>query len=968
MLPAPYDLIHQEFLKFLPKERVHTDPLRTLAYGTDASFYRLIPKIVVDTESEDEVVRILRVVRAHRAPVTFRAAGTSLSGQAVSDSVLVRLGEGWKRYRILENAAKIELEPGIIGSHANRFLAPHGRKIGPDPASIDTCKIGGIVANNASGMCCGVAENTYKTLHSMRLVLADGTALDTGDPASRDSFAKTHAHLLDGLTAMRQRVLADETLAGRIRRKFKIKNTTGYSLNAIVDYEDPFEILQHLLVGSEGTLAFISRVVYHTVVEHPHKASALMRFPDIRSACEAATAVRGGAVSAAEVMDRASLASVEDKPGMPPGLDTLGPDAAALLVEVRAESAKELEKKIAAVLKTVAHIEPLEPHAFTADPVEFGTLWNVRRGLFPAVGAVRRAGTTVIIEDVAFPIESLADGALDLQALFRKHGYDKAIIFGHALEGNLHFVFTQDFNTQSEVDRYEAFLEDVTDMVANKYQGSLKAEHGTGRNMAHFVELEWGREAFELMREIKALFDPEGLLNPGVILNDDPKAHVKDLKPLPAADDLIDRCIECGFCEPTCPSKALTLTPRQRIVAYREIVRLRQEGDAGQAPSGDQPGAKARSNAGAEAMRAFRKSYDYDGEATCAADGLCALRCPVAIDTGKFIKHYRAWGHGTFKNAMASLAAGQTGLVVHAASGALRAAGAAQDVLGDRAMDAVAGALHKHSGKRIPRWNTSMPRAASPSRREPVQSEERVVYFPSCVARHMGPEKHDPDKTAIRDRTLSLLGKAGYAVVHPTNMTRLCCGQPWESKGFAEQADAKLRELECALRSASENGALPILCDTSPCLMRMKEHIKGLELFDPIEFAVKFLADRLEFSPVNRRVALHVTCSARKMGLAAPMEALVRKCAREVVVPEEVFCCGFAGDRGFNHPELNHSALQALKGQLKGCTDGYSTSRTCEIGLSLHGGVPYRNVLFLLDEASWPRPEMPKTSDSSEAE
>jgi len=938
MLPAPYDRILQELLDFMPKDRVYTDPLRTLAYGTDASFYRLIPKIVVDTQAEDEVVRILGLASRHSAPVTFRAAGTSLSGQAVSDSILVRLGDGWRHWEILDDAARIALEPGIIGSHANRILAPHGRKIGPDPASIDTCKIGGIVANNASGMCCGVAENSYKTLDSMRLVLADGTALDTGDPQSRAAFAASHKALLDGLAALRARVLADDDLAALIRRKFKIKNTTGYSLNALVDFEDPFDILQHLLVGSEGTLAFISRVVYRTVVEHPHKASALMRFPDIRSACEAAAALRG-AVSAAEIMDRAAIASVQDKAGMPEGLAELGEGAAALLVEVRGATKRELDKRIATARKLVAHLPSLTEHAFTAEPVEFTVLWNVRKGLFPAVGAVREAGTTVIIEDVAFPIESLADATLELQALFARHGYDKAIIFGHALEGNLHFVFTQDFNVQAEIDRYEAFMDDVTRMVAEKYKGSLKAEHGTGRNMAHFVELEWGAAAFALMREIKALFDPRGLLNPGVILNDDPRAHLKDLKPLPVAHDVIDRCIECGFCEPVCPSRTLTLTPRQRIVAYREVARRRL---------GGQPGG--------EELAAFEKRYDYDGAATCAADGLCAQRCPVAIDTGKFIKHYRSLGHGKAALVMASATAAQLPLTAAALGVALRAAGAAHDILGDRAMDAVSGALHKYSGQRVPRWNVSMPRAASrPRAQAPTGGDLTVVYFPSCVARHMGPEKHDPDKSALRDRTLSVLAKARCTVVLPQGMERLCCGQPWETKGFPAQAEAKLRELECALRAASGNGAHPVLCDTSPCLARMREHIQGLELLEPVEFAVKYLAERLEFTPVNRRVALHVTCSARKLGLAGPMEALARRCAREVVVPEDVFCCGFAGDRGFSHPELNAAALAGLGAQVRGCSAGYSTSRTCEVGLSLHAGLPYKNFMFLLDEASWPK-------------
>ena len=179
--------------------------------------------------------------------------------------------------------------------------------------------------------------------------------------------------------------------------------------------------------------------------------------------------------------------------------------------------------------------------------------WKVRKGAFPSVGAMRRAGTTVIIEDVAFPIESLAAATLDLQALMRQHGYSEGIIFGHALEGNLHFVFTQDFSDPAEVDRYARFTEDICRLVVDKYDGSLKAEHGTGRNMAPFVEMEWGRQATDLMRRIKMLFDPENLLNPGVILNDDPQAHLKNFKPMPAAEEIVDRCIECGFCESHVP-------------------------------------------------------------------------------------------------------------------------------------------------------------------------------------------------------------------------------------------------------------------------------------------------------------------------------------------------------------------------------------------------------------------------------
>ncbi len=174
------------------KKNIITDPLRTITFGTDASFYRLIPKIVINVENEKEVQLILREANKLRLSVTFRAAGTSLSGQAVTDSILVRLGQGWRKYRVFDNAEKIQLEPGIIGSHANAILAEFDKKIGPDPASIDSAKIGGILANNASGMCCGVEQNSYQTLASMRVVLADGTAVDTAEDKSRAEFERSH--------------------------------------------------------------------------------------------------------------------------------------------------------------------------------------------------------------------------------------------------------------------------------------------------------------------------------------------------------------------------------------------------------------------------------------------------------------------------------------------------------------------------------------------------------------------------------------------------------------------------------------------------------------------------------------------------------------------------------------------------------------------------------------------------------
>ncbi len=940
MLPERYQSFREKIAAFLPHHNIITDPLRTLTFGTDASFYRLIPKIVINVENEKEVQAILREAHKLRLPVTFRAAGTSLSGQAVTDSILVRLGQGWRRFRVFDKALKIQLEPGIIGSHANAILAEFDRKIGPDPASIDSAKIGGILANNASGMCCGVEQNSYQTLDSMRMVFADGTAVDTADDKSRAEFIRTHGEILAKLTRLRQKVLGDEQLTERIRYKFKIKNTTGYSLNALIDFDDPFDIMIHLMIGSEGTLGFISDVVYRTVVEHRHKASALIFYPDVPMACRAIPILRRQPVAAAELIDRAGLRSVEDKPGMPAYLRELEGTVTALLVETRAESAPTLMAQISQIREAIQDLPTVRPTVFTDIPAEYTALWKIRKGLFPAVGAVRRTGTTVIIEDVAFPGEHLAEAALDLQGLLQKYRYTEAIIFGHALDGNLHFVFTQDFSSQAEVVRYRDFMAEVVTLVVEKYDGSLKAEHGTGRNMAPFVEKEWGEAAFGLMREIKAIFDPLYLLNPGVILNDDALAHIKDLKPLPATHELVDKCIECGFCEPVCPSKDLTFTPRQRIVGRREISR--------------------RMAAGGEPrhVKALVKAYRYPGKDTCAADSLCSTRCPVGIDTGKMIKALREEANGRLGKSVADWVADNFGKVARAIGTTLDGVDAVHRRTGTPLMETASRLARKATFSQLPLWNREMPTGGKlpEPRPVPVDAPLKVVYFPSCASRAMGgPARTETPRETLPEKTGSLLRKAGYAVIYPDRIDRLCCGQAFESKGFMAQADRKSRELSDALLAVSDNGRLPVLCDTSPCLYRMRATLdKRLQLFEPIEFVLTFLMDRLQFTRLDVKVAIHPTCSTRKMGLESKLLQLARACAREVVMPADIYCCGFAGDRGFNFPELNESALKDLHDHVCTCEAGYSTSKTCEIGLSLHGGIPYRSILYLVDEASRP--------------
>lgn len=923
--------------QLIPQERRFDDPLSTLAFGTDASFYRLIPQLVIRVESEDEVVALLHLAQRDRVPVTFRAAGTSLSGQAISDSVLIVLGDNWNGREIRAQGTQIRLQPGVIGAQANAWLAPFGRKIGPDPASINACKIGGIVANNASGMCCGTAQNTYHTLAGIRLVLADGSRLDTEDPASVAAFRSSHADLLERLATLGRETRANTDLAAKIRHKYRLKNTTGLSLNALVDYDEPVDILSHLLVGSEGTLGFISAVTYDTVLDHPNKASALIVFPDVETCCNAVSVLKSQPVSAVELLDRRSLRSVQDKPGMPAFVRELSNNACALLIESRAASSALLHEQLAQIMASLAAFPVEKQVDFSEDPAENARLWAIRKDTFPAVGAVRKTGTTVIIEDVTFPVEQLAIGVNRLIELFDKHHYDEAILFGHALEGNLHFVFTQGFNNPEEVARYQAFMDDVAQLVAVEFGGSLKAEHGTGRNMAPFVELEWGSDAYQLMWQLKRLLDPNGILNPDVILSEDPQIHLKHLKPLPAADEIVDKCIECGFCEPVCPSKGLTLSPRQRIVIWRDI--------------------QAKKRAGID-TRELEQAYEYQGLDTCAATGLCAQRCPVGINTGELVKKLRArtathkktanWLESNFATALQGAR-----FTLHVANGA-------RMLLGAPRLSKLTASLNKLSKGQIPQWTNAMPQPERAIRFSPTVNDQRprVVYLPACVSRAMGPAAGDKEQMSLYDKTRGLLEKAGYQVVLPDNLDSLCCGQPFASKGYAEQAEHKRQELLGALLHASRGGLDPIYCDTSPCTLRLVQDLGDvrLDMYDPVRFIRTHLLQRLDFTPQDAPIAIHVTCSTQHLGESQALIDLARRCSTNVVIPEGIHCCGFAGDKGFTTPELNAHSLRSLKDAVQHCSEGISTSRTCEIGLTQHGGIDYHSLVYLVDRVTQPRP------------
>ena len=924
-------------------------PLDRLGRSVDASIYRLIPQVVVRPKDVDEVRALLRYARQHGRRLTFRTAGTSLSGQAVTDDVLVELAPHWGASRVLDQGRRVWTQPGVVGGYLNRILAPLGYRLGPDPASIDAAMMGGILANNASGMCGGVVHNAYHTLDSLVFLLADGTLVDTSRPEADDRLRHDRPEVHAGLLRLRDETRADAALAERIRRKFARKNTTAYSLNALVDHDSPAQILAHLMVGSEGTLGFWAEATLRTVAELPARATALVYFDELAEAGAAvAPLVAAGAV-ALEIMDAASLRAQADERRA----FTVGARTAALLVEFRGADAAALAAAVRRGEEALAGFALLAPAAFTTDPTERDAHWHLRKGLFPAVGGMRAPGTAVLIEDVVVPVERLAEAIGDLQALFPRHGFPEAVIFGHARDGNLHFVFCQDFSSAETVARYGEFMRELVDLVVGKYDGALKAEHGSGRNVAPFVRDEWGEAAYALMKRIKRLLDPDGILNPGVVLNDDPEVHLKALKPLPSISPTADRCMECGFCEPRCPSRTLTLSPRQRIVVTREMTRL-----------------AALGTAEARAVRdSLSADFEYEGARTCAGDSMCKTSCPVKIDTGALVKEMKAAARSAGSRRLARLAARHFGAVARGARISLRAVSLLRSVPGGvRVLDLVTAPLNRLAPLLVPRLRpqVALPTAAPPLAvpRPTASLTPRVVYFPSCLTRILGAQPGESAPPLAR-AMLDVLEAEGFSVVHPPGVGSLCCGMPFASKYFSEAArDAAAGAAE-SLWAATREGADPVVTDASPCAGTLQDlaaaHLAATgRRLRMLDFPAFWAAEVLSARPAPRRrpgtAVLHPTCTLVKTGGLDDLLRVARAHSEAVIVPPGAECCGFAGDRGFLVPELTASATAREAADVEERAPGpdvgfYSTCRTCEIGMSRAVGRPYLSLVHLVREA-----------------
>lgn len=872
-----------------------------LSYSHDASHYLLKPKAIYTPENKEQLAEIFALATELGIGVTFRSGGTSLSGQATSDGFLIDTRKNFRGIKISNEGAQALVSPGATVRAVNTSLARFKRKLGPDPASEVACTIGGVIANNSSGMCCGTEQNSYRTVASLVLVLPNGLIIDTGAADADENLQQQAPSIHAGLIALRDRVRNNPDSVALITKLFSIKNTMGYGVNSFLDFDSPVKILEHLVIGSEGTLAFVAEATFNTVPAYSQLATGLLIFESLADATRSLPELVAAGFAAIELMDATSLRVAQRDAEATAELKAIVVvNHAALLVEFQEQTAAELERKVSAVTPLLNSLPLSQPAQLASDPVTRNQIWHIRKGLYAAVAGNRPSGTTALLEDIAVPVAELLPTCEELIALLIKHGYTDSVIFGHARDGNIHFMVNEEFENPVMLQRYKEFTEEMVELVLD-HGGTLKAEHGTGRMMAPFVRRQYGDELYEVMWALKRLIDPAGILNPGIILTENLETHHQNLKVFPKIQKVADNCVECGYCEPVCPSKDLTLTPRKRIVLQRELVLAKAAGNTSLAQE-------------------IEREFAYDGADTCAVDGMCATTCPVSINTGSLVSELRAQSASPIFKSAWKLAAHNWSLFTLAAGTALKVA------------NLIPGLKYPTGG--------SMRKSA------PITNFD-AIFFPSCTGTLFG-------TSDSAGAFLALAKRAGLKISVPAGIESLCCGTPWKSKGYADGYEVMSRLVSDALGKVTSGNQVTIVTDASSCSHGLSELLASqpnLRVIDSIQYVEENILPKLKVNKVPS-VALHPTCSTTAMGTNSSLTKLASAIAEEVFIPENWGCCAFAGDRGITFPELTASATLDQAKEINAREDAFyiSANRTCEIGMSKATGKKYRHILEVLED------------------
>ncbi len=499
-------------------------------FATDESIYFVMPQAVAVPQSTADLAAILRFAERHGVAVTARAGGTSLAGQAVGPGIILDLSRQFERIlRVDAAAGSVEVEPGVVLGDLNAALAPHGKQFGPDPSSFESCRVGGMVGNNASGVHHRMWGAVVDNVLSLTLLLTNGEVIRTGpvDLHSRGYGELCAKDTLEGRLYREVPSVIRRSRAGEKPTWPKVeKSSSGYRLDKALE-GSTFD-LGKLICGSEGTLAIVLAATLRIVDRPGAKGLLVLYFKSLKDAARGVVEAVATGASAVEMIDERVVEALRER--APKDAARFKPDTrAALFVEYLGKDGPEVEARMEAGWRRLREGTGLAvDDQATTDPATMEDLWRIRRGVEPLLSEMGGSRVPVgFVEDTAVPLERLAEHVEALYAIFERHGL-RAAAYGHAATGHLHIRPFLDLRNASD----RATMREVAAEVfshTRRLGGTMSGEHGDGLVRSEFLASFFG-DAFEAMVEIKRLFDPKGILNPGKKTQAAPGQIVRDLR------------------------------------------------------------------------------------------------------------------------------------------------------------------------------------------------------------------------------------------------------------------------------------------------------------------------------------------------------------------------------------------------------------------------------------------------------
>ena len=896
---------------------VRFDALSRALYSTDASVYQIQPVGVVVPKSREDLVRVVKACRQHRCSITMRGGGTSQAGQAIGEGLVVDTSKYFNRL-VEVNAAErwARVEPGIVLDDLNAALVRHGLRFAPDISTASRATVGGMLSNNSAGARSVIYGKTIDHVLEVQVLLADGTFAWFRPVAGDELDGLCRETSLEGSCYREIRQLA-RACAGEVELRFPkiLRRVGGYNLDEFVDAEQPFNLTK-LIVGSEGTLGIVVEARINLVPLPKAKAVLVVQFEDLLESLEATPVILRHQPSAVEVMDAFILDHTRQSPDLHRHRQTFveGEPAALLCVEFYGERAEDLPPRIEALERDlVARYRRIRFHR-ALEPVAQQAVWQVREAaLGLAMATTGDAKAVSFVEDTAVAPEKLRDYIRDFIALVRRHGTE-AGVYAHASVGCLHVRPVVNMKTEAGVRQFEAIASDVADLVL-QYGGALSGEHGDGLVRSPFMERMFGPVLYEAFRRVKKTFDPDGLFNPGKIVDAPPitanlrygagyrAPHVPthfDYAEHGGLAGAVEMCSGLGACRKgqsgtMCPSYMATREETHSTRGRANALRLALSGKLGGAGLSDD---------------AVRDVFDL-----CLECRACKSECPVGVDVARMKSEFLA---AYWRRRGTSAQARVLGHVDQLARWGSRLApvsnALARSGLVRRLNERMLGLDRRRTP---PGW-------VRPTFREQVvrrdpQSVDAVALFVDTFTNHQHP--------SVGLAGLEVIERLGYGVTLAPN---LCCGRPLISQGLLDEAQRRARENAERLLTLAESGRTIVFFEPS-CLSAVREDAPDLlggearrkalavaaraQLFEEwLESEYRSGRVTAAFRAGPATVALHGHCHQKAMGALSPAKALLSRIPGATVVDLDAGCCGMAGSFGYSRSISTSRARSASAG------------------------------------------------------